>query len=292
MLKAEDTPTSDIHQLDTLFAVARRHDSALVLALAVRDPVATHMAAGCLDQTLRRASAALVALSGDAPSRRAELITMFVESTRGMYERLKLAVSSAPVLDSRRMIQWLKAPGRSALTPGGPDLFALDAQGVALPAVTFLGLHVAKCWFITDLHDSTLIDAFVEQSDFSYGQLRNTLWQETRVHRSYFRDASFLDATFDRAVFVECDLRGADFSVANTNRLATTSRLDLVRCDLRGTLWTGRDLSHVRTVDCDLDELVDTADVSQLAGGCRHAALPDRCRLAADANASRTRELE
>ena len=265
--------------LDTLFAIARRHDSALVIALAVRDPIAIQMAAGRLDLTLSRASAALDALSRGAPSRGAELLTIFLESTRGMYERLQLAVSYAQIRDPRRMTQWLLTPGRSESVTSGPDLFELDAKGVALPAATFLGLHVARCWLITDLHDSTLIDTFVEHTDFTYADLRNTLWQQTRAHQSFFREASFADATFDSATFVDCDLRRADFSMADRHGLATTTRVDFLRCDLRGTNWAGRDLCHVRAVDCKLDGIVDRAEATQRTRGCSDAALRRRRRL-------------
>jgi uncharacterized protein YjbI with pentapeptide repeats len=62
----------------------------------------------------------------------------------------------------------------------------------------------------------------------------------------------------DDALFVECDLRGADLSVVNTGPRATSVGVRFVRCDLRTTKWTARDLGNVTFLDCRMHGVMGT----------------------------------
>ena len=278
MMTANTEPTRDTGPLDALFATARRHESALRLALQVGDPIAGLVTAARLAQALRRVSDALDAISAGVALRGA-LLAVFQDSTRGMYELLRRVPTETAELDARRVTRWLRARGRSALAPGGPDLFELDATGIAISAAQLLGLHVARCRFITAMPGASFLGALIEQCDFTYGSLRNTLWQHSHADHSFFRDSSLVDATFDHASFVDCDLRRADFSVLDHHGLATITNVQFLRCDLRGTLWTGRDLSRVRLVACQLDDLAEVADSSQLAAVGRLARQSKVCAV-------------
>ena len=267
MTTVNSEPTCDCGPLDDYFATARRHESALQIALKVGDPVAGLVTAARLGRILRLAADALDAISVvGSPSQRWALLAMFQESTRGMYELLRGVPGGTAELDSQRMVRWLRAAGRSAVALGGPDLFEVDATGIDLSTREFLGLHVARCRFMTGMQGTRVLGALLEHCDFMYSDLRNTLWQRTHVHQSFFRDSSLVDATFDDVSFVDCDLRRADLSVMNNQGSATT-HVTFLRCDLRGTSWTGRDLSSVRVRDCRLDGPADRVDSSQVMGG-------------------------
>ncbi len=102
------------------------------------------------------------------------------------------------------------------------------------------GLHISHSRFITDMRRAQFADSLVEASDFSYADLRDTLWQRARIRRCYFREARFSDAAFDDTMFIDCDMRGVDFSMDGVD-LSTAPGATFVRCDLRGAGWGGRD---------------------------------------------------
>ena len=66
------------------------------------------------------------------------------------------------------------------------------------------------------------------------------------------RDTRLVDTRLDNAIFIECDFRGADFSMGHDRvGLTTNEGTRFVRCDLRETIWTDRrDLDQVEFVDC------------------------------------------
>jgi uncharacterized protein YjbI with pentapeptide repeats len=60
----------------------------------------------------------------------------------------------------------------------------------------------------------------------------------------------------DDAVLIDCDLRGADLSIAKLGALATLRGLRLERCDLRASSWRGRELDGVTLIGCKLFGLI------------------------------------
>ncbi|MBE7448998.1 MAG: pentapeptide repeat-containing protein [Kofleriaceae bacterium] len=64
------------------------------------------------------------------------------------------------------------------------------------------------------------------------------------------RGAVFGNAAFDKAVFLDCDFRGADFSLVTEGLLGTIFDARFERCDLRDTRWAGRSLFRARFLHC------------------------------------------
>jgi uncharacterized protein YjbI with pentapeptide repeats len=153
---------------------------------------------------------------------------------------------------------------RSIATGDGAYLADLDARGVDLTEVRILGVHIARCRFITNMCHASFIDAVIEEGDFTYADLRSTMWQRTQVYRSFLRDSSLVDATLDGSTFTDCDLRGADFSMTDGHGLTFGSTTQFLRCDLRGSNWQGRDLSSVTMADCKLHGLAGLTIASRL----------------------------
>jgi len=237
--------------LDERFAAARRHECALNIALLVGDDLASVVTSARLTQTLQRAREMIAAI--EPAVRRAALEAVFQASTQTMHRLLRVAPTGCPTRDSSRLTRWMLAPGRSTAPTRVPDLFELDAAGTALSDHAFVGLHAARCRFISALPRARFRDVLFERSDFTYGDLRGTVWQHSCARSSCFRDGSFADAVFDGVTFIECDLRRVDFSFgSHTERAAT--RAQFVGCDLRGAIWDGRDRSDVAIVDCKLDD--------------------------------------
>jgi uncharacterized protein YjbI with pentapeptide repeats len=116
---------------------------------------------------------------------------------------LSRARSTVRALDFATIAQWFKTKRQSIFTSNGPHLHQLDARGVDLSGARILGVHVARSRFITDLRGAAFIESVLEMTDFTYGNLDNTLWQCTHVQHSYFCDSSFVDATLDRVAFID-----------------------------------------------------------------------------------------
>jgi uncharacterized protein YjbI with pentapeptide repeats len=277
-------------RLQEIFTTARRHESALAIALQVADPIVGLVAAARLRQTLLRATAAADDLAARQPSWQGVLAAEFREVTRGMYELLQRAPTSAGDRDLQKFTRWVLAYGRSTSALDGPHLYELDAAGTDLAGARLLGIHAVRCRFITAMPHARFEDAYIDLSDFTYSNLWRSAWLRTRVHRSHFREASLSGAVLDRTTFIDCDLRGADLSVDEVALPATAGRVQFIRCDLRGSNWTGRDLSRVKLLDCKLYGVagvdltarlqIARADVSAAGDGSRviHAAAPCAAR--------------
>lgn len=237
--------------------MARRSESALALALRVSDDIGSLVAASRLTTALRRARAALDATLIDAAVPRADVVAVFRASTQGMRELLRRAPTEFPHRDSQRLVRWVTAPRRSESATCGPDLYELDVTGIPLVDTVFPGLHVVGCRFITDMHGASFLDALIERTDFTYSNLNNTRWQATQVRRSFLRDSSLAGARFAGTTFIDCNLRRADFSIAPglEPKDVSVSGVEFTRCDLRGVNWSGRDLSQMKMIDCELDGL-------------------------------------
>jgi uncharacterized protein YjbI with pentapeptide repeats len=84
------------------------------------------------------------------------------------------------------------------------------------------------------------------------------------------RKAVFFHSQIERARFVECDFREADFQGFPDT---ATFGAEFIRCDLRRTNWHGRNLTGVSFVDCKMqgihgavagleDAAIERADLS------------------------------
>jgi hypothetical protein len=226
--------------------VARRYESALDVALRAEDPVNARRAGAALRQVLGDVIVAIEAAGMENPRHRVLLAEMFLLSTTTMCRLLRrvpgIAEAAGPC--------GVRARHRS------PTLLGLDTGGRNFTQTSFLGLHVASSRFMSDLSHSVFRDTFIESSDFTYGSLQHALLQRSCAWHSFFRHCSFADATFDEMIFIDCDLRGADFTTSPGSRQDT--RLQFIGCDLRDTRWAGRDLTSSSFVDCRASELVVT----------------------------------
>ena len=243
--------------LADLLVQARHHEAALQLATRVDDETVGATAARRLSRTLLRA-AELVQSSSDpvAPNQVARLD----EAMGRMCELLQRAKGVPPdrSLVGHRLLG--VASGRLfEVRDGRSHVFGLDASGRELQEAAFSGLHVSYSRFITDLRRAQFSDALIEASDFTYADLRGTLWQRTRVRNCSLREASFMDAAFNDTMFIDCDLRGANFNLDGLD-LSTMPGAAFIRCDLRDASWYGRDLLGFELADCKLDEPMEDHD--------------------------------
>src|SRR4051812_36568027 len=168
--------------LDALFVEVRQSACALEIALLVRDAEAGHMAASRLRLSLSRRTSLPRGATIAERALRAEFLGLFEESTRGMHELLArvprtVQAERSPAPPSPRLTRWMMAARRSEGADRVPDLFELDATGHELNDAQFIGLHLARCSFITSLRRARFADAYFDKCDFTYGNLQDTLWQ-------------------------------------------------------------------------------------------------------------------
>lgn len=270
---------TDERELDQLFMLARRYESALTVALRVGDDTVALVASTRLQRALRLAHAAIDSITGRSSLHRNGLMDMFCMSTAGMYAILRRAATCANELDTRRLARWADASRTTLIRRNGPDIFELDAgaaSATGLQFAQFVGLHVAASRFIADMRRAIFQHSVVEGGDFTYCRLEDTTWQGTSLHRSFLRDSSFENASFDYVAFFDCDLRNVNFMDTGESRHATCSELQFIRCDLRGANFAGRDLSRVSMIDCaiygckfgdNLPPLITRGDLSRRRDG-------------------------
>jgi hypothetical protein len=254
--------------LDAVLAAARRHESALILALRTGDGIVGLVAAARLRAALRCATIALDALVDREPATRPVLVSVFEQFTRSMYDLLHGTPMMLGRGDPRRLERWFLQSERSPHGEG-PHVFELDSSGGDLEEARFVGVHVLDCRFITTLCRATFMNALVDRCDFTYGDLRSTAWHSTQVVGSYFREGSLADAGFERTTFIDCDLRGVDLSSNESTGTASYSDVEFVRCDLRDVNWHGRDMSLLRLLDCKLSDSDDISTLPELPGATR-----------------------
>jgi len=225
--------------LADLLVQARHHEAALVLAIRVGDETVGATAARRLSRTLLRAAELVQSAVAIPPNQ----VDRLDEATRRMCELLPRA-TVAPLdrsLAGHRLLG--VASGRTfEVRDGRSHVFGLDASGRELREVAFCGLHVSYSRFITDMRRAQFSDSLIEVSDFTYADLRGTLWQRARVRNCSLREASLVDATFNDTMFIDCDLRGANFNLDGLE-LSTPSGAAFIRCDLREASWCGREFS-------------------------------------------------
>jgi hypothetical protein len=262
-------------ELETVFATARRHASTLAIALRVEDERIASQAGGRLRRALLCATTTMAAVATRDPMSYAVLAAGFRASTQDMYDLLAAAPSLPQDTERARSCAW----GADLLRPTDeleptPDIVGLETAGRDLQMVEFFGLHVARSRFMASLRGTWFVESLVETSDFAYGDLRETLWQRTRVRRCHFREAELGDARFEDALFIDCDLRSANLGDSADHGPA--AGVTFVRCDLRDTTWGGRDLSSVHLIDCTIGD----ADAGRDAGVCSVGGADPRARAA------------
>jgi uncharacterized protein YjbI with pentapeptide repeats len=135
-------------------------------------------------------------------------------------------------------------------TFAGAELTGVRMVQTDLQSCSFVGARLARCDFTgAILALGKLDDALIEGGRFDHAYLNRCLWRRTRVQGASFCYADFANSVLDDAVFINCDLRGANLSLRK-DLLGTTTRTRFERCDLRDTRWEGRYLDGAVFIDC------------------------------------------
>jgi uncharacterized protein YjbI with pentapeptide repeats len=159
------------------------------------------------------------------------------------------------------------------------DLADIELHAVSLSYANFRNARLFQCSISASALVRTRFDGcIVVRSDFARSNMTRSAWSRGAVARSRFAGAAFVDATLDRVVFTDCDLRGADLSAPGLGHRASAEGVRFVRCDLRGTCWAGRALRGVRIIDCKMHGVHGTAT---LEGAEIHA-----CDMSAEGDGS------
>jgi uncharacterized protein YjbI with pentapeptide repeats len=168
----------------------------------------------------------------------------------------------------------------------------VDASGEVLDGITIADRELARCVFAgAYLRDVSAIGAQLDDADASLavlvrfrlgaGSMRNAKldaslmescdFERANLDRSDWRSATAFGSTFSGgvlsdtqlggALFVECDLRGADLRTINLGPHASAAGAVFARCDLRESIWCGRDLDGVTMIDCKLHGVHGTPHV-------------------------------
>lgn len=161
----------------------------------------------------------------------------------------------------------------------GSTLTRVSMRETGLAHAKLAGTELIDCTFDSaDLAFANLGDAVITSCDFTDAHLERSTWYRSQVTHGTFVDAKLNNAAFNDARFVDCDFRGADFSLAEDRILGTGWNAVFERCDLRDTNWAGVDLYRAKFIDCQfagatgaptLADVVieggDTRDVAALA---------------------------
>ncbi|HKQ79127.1 MAG TPA: pentapeptide repeat-containing protein [Blastocatellia bacterium] len=120
-----------------------------------------------------------------------------------------------------------------------------------LGSCSFVGARLLGCDFLgANLSLGKLDDAVISGGRFARVSLYRCLWRRARAAGVDFSESVFCDSALDDSVFVDCDLRGAKFSLHTKGILGSTAQTRFERCDLRDTQWEGRNLDNAVFVDC------------------------------------------
>ena len=122
-----------------------------------------------------------------------------------------------------------------------------------LDSCSFIAARLVRCDFLGAIFRlGKLEDAVIEGGRFDRAYLNRCLWGRVRVQDASFCDADLANSDLDDAVFIDCDLRGANLSLRKDSKgiLGTTTRTRFERCDLRDTTWAERDIDGADFVDC------------------------------------------
>ena len=119
-----------------------------------------------------------------------------------------------------------------------------------IQSCSFVGARLAQCDLLgANLSLGKLDDAVISGGRFARAYLYRCLWRRAYANDVDFGEATFCDSALDDAVFVNCDMRGAIFSLHTKGILGSTARTRFERCDLRDTQWAGRNLDDAVFVE-------------------------------------------
>jgi len=241
----EPSPSEPVsaRKLAGLLEEARRHEAAFVLASRAGDAPVGATAARRLSRTLSRAVELVRSTAADAYQ-----ISRLAEATQRLCELLRRSTVNLSDGSVGGRPPWRIAPGRALdVRDGRSHVFGLDAEGRDLQEVAVCGLHVSHSRFIADMRRAQFVDSLIEASDFTFADLRGTLWQRTRVRNCSLREVSLVGAAFNDTMFIDCDLRGANLGL---DGLDLSTDAAFIRCDLRDASWCGRGALGFELVDC------------------------------------------
>ncbi|MDB4962490.1 MAG: hypothetical protein JWP01_2489 [Myxococcales bacterium] len=135
----------------------------------------------------------------------------------------------------------------------GATLTDVRARGAGFASTMLAGTTMMRCDFTAaGMPIAKLGDATIEDCLFTGANLERTTWYRSTVSRTSFADCVMHDVGVDKAVFTDCDFRGADLGIVKEGLLGTTMDAEFIRCDLRDTNWQGRELFRVRFIECKL----------------------------------------
>jgi uncharacterized protein YjbI with pentapeptide repeats len=143
------------------------------------------------------------------------------------------------------------------------DISFAKFDGAELTDVKMIDANAADCSFDKAhlmncdlLHACVAIarfeDAMIVGCRFDIAQLDRCSFRRAQVGGTSFRKADIRNSALDRAIFTDCDLRGACFSLRTKDLLGTTHQTLFERCDLRDTMWDERELDNASFIDCKL----------------------------------------
>lgn len=135
----------------------------------------------------------------------------------------------------------------------GANLLEISARRAALFAADASSTRWQRCQLeACSLVMAVLCGSALERCDLSRANLIATSWHRAVVSGCALVHATLIDARLDRALFCDCDLRGADLRIQRSPEVATLAGAHFIRCDLRDTNWAGRELAGATFVDCKL----------------------------------------
>jgi Pentapeptide repeats (9 copies) len=284
--------------IDTLLSVARRETLVLAIAVGAMDDDAAAVASARLRWAIGSARQ-LITTSGpdqfrepharqlDRVANRAQR-WLFTEPPESLHE-----ISCLVDRVAARRGGCAAAIDAEHASLVDLDLDELDLGRIALHGASLIDVTArhAGCdaadarstrWLRCELEGSSLAMAVfsastVEHCELSHANLEGTSWHRATLSHSALRRTRLVDARLDRAVFSDCNLRGADLGIVRSPNVATLAGARFVRCDLRETNWAGRELGGASFIDCKLfgahgapalaGVVIERPDVSLVADG-------------------------
>jgi uncharacterized protein YjbI with pentapeptide repeats len=133
------------------------------------------------------------------------------------------------------------------------EVTSVTARRAHLDDLDASGARIAHCRFDEcSMVGARFDEASLERCSLPRARLDATSWRGARVTSSQLAESVWRDAVLDGAMFVECDLRGADVGVSSPTAVMPVVAATFIRCDLRGTRWRGRRLDQVSLMECKL----------------------------------------
>jgi uncharacterized protein YjbI with pentapeptide repeats len=132
-------------------------------------------------------------------------------------------------------------------------LLDLNARGANLDGAIAIAARLSRVSFTSASMRGVNLQAVIARDcDFSNVNIANAHWHGGTVVRCSFAGAELWDLSADRAMFLDCDFRGADLAVGELGARVTMAGAQFLRCDLRWSRWENRTLAGVRFIGCKL----------------------------------------